>query len=235
MLDPYVLTVVIHGALLTNAPLLVLAFRFSLRDVWSHIAFFTINAGGSFIEFLFAAWANKFAITKWIVRNKPLCPELQAALNETFRQRISWTLVPVSLGLGLAIQLSGVYLWDGWRNRGIKYHPRAWTFVRPRWLVWTKEKWELQRITVSTVAVLIYILSIINFEYFILYDFHSHARQFSGISSSENGWSWGQMGAFLGELIALGIALRIWLIGVCTESVKLLRIASYVSSSSDCR
>jgi hypothetical protein len=195
--------------------------------------FFTVNAGCSFIEFLFAAWANKFAITKWVARNKPLCAELQAALNETFRQRIYWTLLPVSLGLGFAIFLSAVYLWDGWRNRGIKYHPRAWTFFRQRWLVWTKEKWELQRITVSTVAVLIYILSIINLEYFILYNFHSHARQFPDISSNENGWSWGQMGAFLGELIALGVALRIWLVDVCAESVKFLRIASYVFA--DCR
>jgi hypothetical protein len=228
LLDPYVLIVIIHSALITNAPLLILAFRFQLSNVRSHIVFFTVNAGFSFIDFLIAAFADTLGITKWVARNKPFCSELQAAVDDTFVHWINWTMVPIALGMSLAVGLSFVYYYDGWRNRGVPYSPYAWTFLRPRSIVWTQNKWQIQRITVSIIAVLIYVFSIINLEYFIIHNFHSHARLFPDISSGENGWSWGQMGGFLSVLTALGYALWIWLIDVCADSVKLLRTALYV-------
>jgi len=226
-LDPYILTVLIHGSLLTNAPLLILAFRFSLRDVWSHIVFFTINAGFSFIEFLFAAFAGDFTVTKWVARNNVMCPELQSVMSETFANRIFWTSGPIALGTCLAMSLSLVYLYDGWRNRGVPYTPYGWTFIRPRHFVWTKKEWQIQRVAVCSLASLIYIFSIIDLEYFIVHSFHSHASKFPDVSSSENGWSWGQMGAFLGELVMFLVALRMWLIDVCADSIKLLRTSGH--------
>src|SRR5271170_4739637 len=223
LIDQYALTIMIHEALLANAPLLVLAFRFSFKGTWSHRVLLTINVCWSFVEFLFAAWADKSSITKWAARNKDLCPDLKTAFNETLEHRLWFTFVPVILGIVLAFTISFVYLWDGIRNRGRTY-PRQWTFCRPMWIVWKVKEWSHQRKIICSIAACIYVFSIINLEYFIIHDFHSFMHRFSDMSSVDNGWSYGQVLAFCGGLAAFCYALRDWLIGVCTESHKFLRI-----------
>src|SRR5271170_1469741 len=75
LIDQYALTIMIHEALLANAPLLVLAFRFSFKGTRGHRVLLTTNVCWSFVEFLFAAWADKSSITKWAARNRDLRSE----------------------------------------------------------------------------------------------------------------------------------------------------------------
>jgi|SRR5277367_123876 len=239
LLDQYTLTVMVHEALLTNAPLFHLLLRYSLEKTRTHRILFISNTILSTLEFAVSSGPSSsqkgfnfaHAIAKWIGRNKQMCPELMEGLEAARLHRINFTLYAcVSLGITLTLSLYSVNKIDIARNKGEVYRPPGErVHCRPQGFMWKVGEWSPQRVKVSIIAFVIFALSIINLEYCIVADFHAYMRQFSQISSNENGWSYGQLIPVGSTFAAFCYALRSWLIYESNEGHKALSNITMIS------
>ena len=226
----------VHEALLTNAPLFHLLFRYSLEKTEIHRKVFILSTFFSIFEFTVSMGSSnpekRFSgIAKWIGRNKRMCPELLEGLEAVRQHRTNFTLYPcVLVGLTLALSLFSFNKIDVKLNQGHGYRPPPErNHFRPKWLMWKVCELSPQRVIVSIIAFVIFVWSIINLEYFIIADFHYHMRQFPQISSNENGWSYGQLIPAGSAFAAFCYAVRSWLISESNEGYNALSTITMIS------
>jgi hypothetical protein len=224
LLDQYTLTIMVHEALLTNAPLFHLFLRYSLDKTETHRTVFFWNTFFSICEFT-------FSMGSWIGRNKRMCPELLEGLEAVRQHRTSFTLPCVLIGITLALSLFSVHKIDVNLNKGYPGYrpPSERNHVRPQYLMWKVSELSPQRAIVSIIALVIFALSIINLEHFIIADFHYYMRQFPQISSNENGWSYGQLIPAGSAFAAFCYAIRSWLISESNEGYNALSTIAVIS------
>ena len=235
LLDQYTLTIMVHEALLTNAPLFHLFWRYSLDKTETHRKAFILNTFFSIFEFTVSMGSSNpekgfSTIAKWIGRNKRMCPELLEGLEAVRQHRTSFTLPCVLFGLTLALTLFSVNKIDVNRNKGNGYRPPSErNHVRPQFLMWKVSELSPQRAIVSIIAFFIFAVSIIILEHSIIDHFHHYMRQFPQISSNENVWSYGQLIPVGSAFAAFCYAIRSWLISESNEGYNALSSINMIS------
>jgi hypothetical protein len=235
LLDQYTLTIMVHEALLTNAPLFHLFWRYSLDKTETHRKVFILNMFFSVFEFIVSMGSSNTekgfsSIAKWIGRNKRMCPELLEGLKAVRQHRTNFTLPCVLIGITLALGLFSVNKIDVNLNKGTGYRPPSErNHVRPPYLMWKVSELSPQRVIVSIISFVIFAVSIIILEYCIIADFHHYMRQFPQISSNENGWSYGQLIPAGSAFAAFCYAIRSWLISESNEGYNALGSITMIS------
>jgi hypothetical protein len=202
--DQYSLTVMIHQALLFNGPQIIHLFKFGHKTY--HRRLFVANTLCTLAEFFLSCFRPA-----WINRNGNFCLELSSALKAVQAERVNWTIVPLVLNCVLTICDILKAKSDQYINKDRKPDEHHRHTV-PRSVTWDKQHWTVRRKVYCVIGSLLLFLSICNVEINIIRDFHERARDFIGLSSSENDWKYyGQIIAGIVSPLGFLVVLRLYL------------------------
>jgi hypothetical protein len=203
-LDQYILVIMILQALLTNGPQVIHVFKF-VPDRYERL-FYSVNLLFTIMEFGVA-----FSTGGFVDRKKDLCSGLKDAITATHLRRAK----AASPFLSLCIVLVGfdvaVSVIDRWRNKGVKYENRR--YIRPHRLTWKVTYWTALRIWVCLVGVVVWVMSVVTLEFFVVREFHLYVQRLpGGFYSLENTWSYGQWLPFAVAIVGILYMFRQWAI-----------------------
>ena len=188
-MDQYTSTVMLHGALLINAPQLLHLLKFG--RLAAHRNAYARNWVLSFVHFLMIAVVP----SGWGQRNLNFCPELSDAIHQFRGQRLLFISGSLIFGF-LMMVMDYVVRWiDDKRNakpidRTNGEHSRS-TF--PEWVTWKSSSWTISRVISCILAAGLFVYSIYQLEYELIGKFHAFMNELEGLSSVENNWAIGQV------------------------------------------
>jgi len=205
LLDQYILAILIMQALLTTGPQVIHVCKFEPDK--HQRGFYLINLLFTTIEIAVA-----FRSSTFVDRNEDICSELQDAIITTERERIKCITPFYALCSFLVAFDFTVAIIDRRRNKNLEFRKRR--YIRPRWLTWmVTAPWSLKRVLFCLSGSIVWILSVIVLEVFIIGNFHRYVDGLSaGFYSLENEWSYGQSIPFAVALSGILFSLRSWVI-----------------------
>jgi hypothetical protein len=214
-MDSYTMTFMIHQTLLVCGAQLVHLGKYYRKS--RHRWLFAANILWTTVEVLFSTWG-----TSWTNRNGNFCPELSEAIAAAQQERTAWTMAPLFLSI-LFLTVDVIASWSDsqYAAKNIppgskKKVPPEEAFLSPN-LLWKKKTWNVRRWLYIGFGIGIYAFSIWNVEVRIIAHFHEKMQNVPGLSSAENGWTAGQILAFLVCVIVTGITTRSGCIKICKE------------------
>ena len=191
--DQYILTVMIHCALLVNGAQLIHLIRPSRRS--THRWLFFLNTVCTATEFIVAYVSA--SRPDW---NQRFCPKFIAALEDSQGTRIKYTIPPLALSILLSlVDMVTAFLEDR-RRKQIEIMTRrsglstsvALSSFHPYSIGDFHDRESMKKRVICGTGLVLFIASVFNLEYFVIRNFHRH-MQSAGFLSGENNWSFGQV------------------------------------------
>ena len=192
-------------ALLTAGPQVIHDFKF--EPARHQRGFYLVNLLFTTMEIAVA-----FRSSTFVDRNEDICSGLQDAIISTQRERIK-CITPFFAFCSFLVAFDfAVAIIDKRRNKGVEFRKRR--YIRPRWLTWNvTAPWSVKRVLFCLGGSIVWILSVIVLEVFIIEEFHRYVDGLTaGFNTLENEWSYGQSIPFAVSLSGILFSLRSWVI-----------------------